>query len=226
MPLSRATAQAPAHPPPGSTRKIKGRGPAARGLGRSSSLLPPLAPPRQRRGGGSRGPGARARPPRPPHPADPPGSPPLGEGGGLLPHEPGSPAFQVAGTPGPSIRDARRPAPPSWTPVARIRPRGTGAGCGVRDAVRRCPARAEASRPRAAGVRRAPFRPSWNVPFPIRTMAGLWMDARGAFRRSNRSGRGQRNGIIPLECRGGPPPPEGGRALLREVHVQAGYICA
>ena len=133
------------------------RPPAASAAPQASS--PPSPPPAAARGGLTRA--GRARPPSPPpSPGGPPGLPSPRGGGGLLPHEPGSPAFQVAGTPGPSIRDARRPAPPSWTPVARIRPRGTGAGCGVRDAVRRCPARAEAALPPSGSGRATRTLPS------------------------------------------------------------------
>ena len=182
MPLSRATAQAPAHPPPGSTRKIKGRGPAARGLGRSSSLLPPLAPPGSGAGGAHAG---RARAPTLPAPLTrrTPRAPlPSGRGGGCFRTNRGPLRSRLPALPDPRSETPDAPPPPAgllWPAsvhVGRVR----DAGCGMR-CVAAPPERRPHSRPRAAGVRRAPFRPSWNVPFPIRTMAGLWMDARGAF---------------------------------------------
>lgn len=131
MPLSRATAQAPAHPPPGSTRKIKGRGPAARGLGRSSSLLPPLAPPGSGAGGAHAG---RARAPALPAPLTrrTPRAPlPSGRGGAAsartgVPCVPGCRHSRTLDprrpTPRPPQLDSCGPHPSTWD------------GCGVRGA--------------------------------------------------------------------------------------------
>ena len=192
------------------------RPPAASAAPQASS--PPSPPPAAARGGLTRA--GRARPPSPPpSPGGPPGLPSPRGGGGAASARTGVPC--VPGCRHSRTLDPRRPTPrPPQLDSCGPHP-STWDGCGMRGAG--CGAslpRPSGGRTPALGQRACDAHPSVH-PGTFRFLFGRWLGygwMPGAP--SNRSGRGQRNGIIPLECRGGPPP-EGGRALLREVAARA-----